>query len=334
MLRTPRLFAHSLLLALAASCGSGDPSAAPSLSPTQGGAAAPTLPRAPVAVAPAAPSPSAAPESVPPLSSYPWLTERELAWPEPVARANQRFSPPPGFARAPLASGSFGAWLRALPLAAEGTPVRSFRGDILHEAGHAAVAAVASLDIGRADLQQCADSIVRLHAEWRWSQGDRAMTYRAASGVPMPYQRWARGERPRPEGQSLRWAPGAAAGENYLSFRSYLNEVFRYANTGALAVQGAKIDASELRPGDFFVQPGAPGHAVLVVDVVTDAAGRRAALLAQGFMPAQSFHILRPEAGSAVAAGSAWFLLDPAATGVKTPFWPTFLWSSLRRLDG
>ncbi|HEU4409404.1 MAG TPA: DUF4846 domain-containing protein [Polyangiaceae bacterium] len=267
------------------------------------------------------------------LSDYPWFSERRLGWPEPVARLSERFAPPPGFARVPLGAGSFGAWLRALPLAAEGSEVRSFRGGLVREAGHPNVAAVVALDVGGEDVQQCADSIMRLHAEWRWSRGDRAVSYRAASGVAMPYERWARGERPRPEGLSLRWAPRALPGGGYPSFRAYLTEVFRYANTGSLAAQGAKVAPGELRPGDFFVLPGAPGHAVLVVDVATDAAGRRAALLAQGFMPAQSFHVLRPDAEAALSAGSAWFLLDPEAPGVKTPFWPTFPWASLRRLD-
>ncbi|HEU4539242.1 MAG TPA: hypothetical protein VFS00_34210, partial [Polyangiaceae bacterium] len=156
----PRLFARSLLLALAASCGSGDPSAAPSpagsgnrlaatspagpgVGPSSpaGGAvtvAAPSSPAggavmlaapsrdaggsAPAARtnaggrAPAASSQAATPEGTPPLASYPWLAERSLAWPEPSARAHERLPPPPGFARVPLAPGSFGAWLRALPL--------------------------------------------------------------------------------------------------------------------------------------------------------------------------------------------------------------------------
>jgi hypothetical protein len=233
----------------------------------------------------------------------------------------------------PLEPASFGAWLRALPLAADGTDVRSFRGALVREAGHPNVAAVAALDVGKEDVQQCADSIVRLHAEWRWWRGDRAATYRAASGVAMPFGRWARGERPRPDGRSLRWAPAAAAPrDDYDAYRAFLTEVFRYANTGSLAVQASPVPRGELRPGDFFVSPGAPGHAVLVVDVAADRAGRRAALLGQGFMPAQTFHLLRPDPSAAAAPASAWFALDPEAPGVVTPFWPAFPWSSLRRL--
>jgi hypothetical protein len=51
-------------------------------------------------------------------------------------------------------------------------------------------------------------------------------------------------------------------------------------------------------------------------------------LLGQSYMPAQSYHVLRP------SAGEVWFAIDPAAEGVQTPFWPApFPWAAIRRLD-
>jgi hypothetical protein len=74
------------------------------------------------------------------------------------------------------------------------------------------------------------------------------------------------------------------------------------------------------------VLPGGPGHAILILDVAEAPDGRRVALLGQGFMPAQDFHVLR-------AGASAWFSLD--GEDVDTPFWPApFPWSSLRRMKG
>jgi aspartyl/glutamyl-tRNA(Asn/Gln) amidotransferase C subunit len=232
-----------------------------------------------------------------------------------------RFAPPRGFVRVDEAPGSFGAWLRTLPLADRATPVTSYRGDVLH----AASAAVAAIDVGSADLQQCADSIIRLHAEWRWASGARGVSYRAASGAQMPWARWARGERPVVKGATLSWEPGAKAASDHGAFRKYLDQVFTYANTGSLSVQGAKVRRSELRPGDFVVEAGSPGHAVLVLDVARAKDGRQVALLGQGYMPAQSFQVLRP------AAGQVWFSLDDDT--LRTPFWEPFAWSSLRRLD-
>ena len=102
--------------------------------------------------------------------------------------------------------------------------------------------------------------------------------------------------------------------------------VFNYASTISLDRSSSKkIDRKDLEPGDFFVLPGGPGHAILILDVATGPSGERSALLGQGFMPAQDFHVLRD------ARGSAWFSLEGDA--VDTPFWPApFPWSSLRRM--
>ena len=53
-----------------------------------------------------------------------------------------------------------------------------------------------------------------------------------------------------------------------------------------------KVKLQDIRPGDFFIQGGFPGHAVVVLDVVEDPAGRRAFALAQSYMPAQDVHVL------------------------------------------
>ena len=70
------------------------------------------------------------------------------------------------------------------------------------------------------------------------------------------------------------------------------------------------------------------GHSVLVLDMARAPDGRRAVLLGQSYMPAQSYHVLRP------APQEAWFAVDPASDGIQTPFWPVpFPWTSIRRLD-
>jgi hypothetical protein len=189
------------------------------------------------------------------------------------------------------------------------------------------VAAVVALDVGHADLQQCADTVVRLHAEWRWSQGQREHTYRAAAGTELAWRRFAQGERVMlTDGGTLRWAPVGKRSEDYPSFRSYLDTVFEWLNTGSLARDARPTPPSSLRPGDFFVLPGSPGHAVLVLDLARCRANELVGLLGQGFLPAQSAHVLR------AATGEPWFVLDPTRA-IETPFWRPFPWTSLRRLD-
>jgi hypothetical protein len=227
----------------------------------------------------------------------------------------------------PVAPRSFGAWLRTLPLAPAGTPVKSYLGRVVLPPDHPNLAAVVAIDIGNVDLQQCADSVIRLHAEWQYAEGRRDQSYRAASGAAMPFARWARGERLVPDGMGFAWKASGRADAGRASFRRWLDGVFAFANTGSLARDGEPVAPDDLRPGDFVVQAGSPGHAVLVLDVAR-AGDRRALLLGQGFMPAQSFQVLRP------GEGAAWFLVEPGATALDTPFWPPFPWKALRRFPG
>jgi hypothetical protein len=202
------------------------------------------------------------------------------------------------------------------------------------------LAAVVVLDVGRQDLQQCADSVIRLHAEWLFAQGRRDASYRAASGAPMPFSRWARGERMLPEGSGFAWkplkarppargTPPPARDDGHADYRAWLDGVFAWANTGSLARDTEPVSVADLRPGDFVVQPGAPGHAVLVLDLARGPGGRRALLLGQGFMPAQSFHVLRPGKGR-----GAWFVVEPGDQALDTPFWAPFPWKTLHRFPG
>ncbi|MEZ4227376.1 MAG: DUF4846 domain-containing protein [Polyangiaceae bacterium] len=296
---------------------------------TGGGAHAPaTAPRVAHGSGAATPRTTTA-RSSPPLNQaqlrarYAWL-DGAKGVPDAADTLERRFGAPNGFTRVTVAKGSFGEFLRTLPLAAEGTPVNSYAGARILEAGDSRYAAVVALDVGAADLQQCADAAMRLHAEWRWSMGARDMSYRAAAGMPIEYARYRRGERLVPQGTSLSWAPAGRASDSYATFRRYLDAVFAWANTVSLEKQAQAVSYEELRAGDFFILPGNPGHTVLILDVVSDGTHKRA-LLGQSYMPAQNFHVLRPR------AGEVWFELD-ATRAVKTPFWAPFPWSSLRRL--
>jgi len=263
-----------------------------------------------------------------PIATYKWLSDEKVAaYPPRVDSLRARFPAPPGFSRVPLDDGSFGAFLRTLPLAAPGTPVVSYKGAVIHPGDHPNVAAVIAIDIGTADLQQCADSIVRMHAEWLFSQGRHDMTYRAASGVMMPFDKWLAGERPKSSGMSISWTKSAAPAQpTHAVLRAYLDSVFSWANTVALGVQAKPIAFAEIAPGDFVVAGGNPGHAVIILDVAQSKDGKRVALLGQGYMPAQSFQVLRP------SPAGAWFPLDEGSGALTTPFWEPFPWKTLRRL--
>lgn len=324
-----RWIAGAGLALVQSGCVSGSDAAPPSQSARSASEAGRTVSAGPTATAVIAREDSPAPAPSWRREAYPWLEDRACAPQSIEGTIADRIAPPKGFSRVKVEPGSFGAWLRVLPLRPRG-PVVDYRGRTVLAEDDARMAAVIALDEGRADLQQCADSIVRLFAEWQWSQGRRDASFKAASGAAMPFSRWIAGERPSADGTKLVWKGGARASdrEDHGAFRAYLDAVFTWANTGALARDAHKTGIDELRPGDFFVLAGAPGHAVLVLDVVVSASGQCRAMLGQGYMPAQSFHVLRP------APTEVWFAIDPAAGGVETPFWPApFPWSSLRRLD-
>lgn len=242
-------------------------------------------------------------------------------------------APPRGFRRVEEKAGSFGSFLRELPLRPEGTPVLSYRGALLLKGDDPRIAAVAELDVGTTDVQQCADSVIRLHAEWLWSRGDRdRIAYHFLSGDLAAWPRFAAGERVVAQGNRVSWAPSAKAANDHATFRKYLDTVFNYASTISVERSSSvPVQRRDLTPGDFFILPGGPGHAILILDVAVDDAGHKVALLGQGYMPAQDFHVLASPKTDDGASPSPWFDLE--GDSVDTPFWPApFPWSSLHRL--
>jgi hypothetical protein len=257
----------------------------------------------------------------PQTATHPWLPARE---PRETVRA--RIAPPGGCERETVVDASFAAWLRELPLRPAGSAVRLFDGRL--KSRQDVHAAVLDIDVGRRDLQQCADAVLRLRAEWLFAAGrHEAIRFHFTSGDLAPWARWAAGERPIVRGRHVRWTPSAAADHTYVSFRRYLETLFTFAGTWSLERETRTIAPAELQAGDIFVQGGSPGHAVLVLDTARATAdGRRLFLLAQSYMPAQEIHVLRNPIQPAL---DPWYAADFGAQ-IVTPEW-TFERRNLRR---
>jgi hypothetical protein len=207
--------------------------------------------------------------------------------------------------------------------------VRLFSGD--RAPVQSAHAAVIALDVGDRNLQQCADAVIRLRAEYLWARGhtDR-IGFHITSGDFAPWPRWARGHRPRVDGNAVRWVRTARPDRSYDNFRAYLRRVFVYAGTHSLGRELVPVgDPRDVRPGDVFVEGGFPGHAVLVVDVAErpDRPGKLM-LLAQSYMPAREMHVLRNPNDT---ERSPWYRGDFEAS-LRTPQW-TFEGHDLRRFE-
>jgi len=238
-----------------------------------------------------------------------------------------RFQAPAGCARVVAASDSFAAYLRHLPLKPHGSVVKLFDGRF--KPNHGVYVAVVDLPIGRRDLHQCADAVIRLRAEYLFAQGRYTdIRFRFASGFMAEYSRWRRGERIKVRGNSVSWRQQAAAFSTaYADFWKYLETVFTYAGTASLAKELAAVPGDDPEIGDVFIQPGHPGHAVIVVDAaVNRGTGRKVFLLAQSYMPAQEIQIL---ANPNDVQLSPWYA---AGFGIelRTPEW-TFAAGNLMR---
>lgn len=234
-----------------------------------------------------------------------------------------RFPAPPGFVRIPAQQGSFAAWLRGLPMQPPAATVHLHTGEQKpRQDVHAGVIAV---DTGPRDLQQCADAVMRLRAEWLFGAGrydDIAFTM--TEGGRVGFARWRKGERPSSSGKV--WKKKAAADDSYENFRRYLDFVFAYAGTASLEKELLPGDANAISAGDVFIKGGFPGHAVLVADVAEHATTKaRRFLLVQSYMPAQEIHVLKNPANG---DGSPWYA--PPTAELVTPEW-TFPTASLKR---
>ncbi len=224
----------------------------------------------------------------------------------------EAFPPPPGSTR--VTTDAWGEWLRALPLYDRYRAVLSYDGRPMAMAA----ARVVEIPVGTRDLQQCADSALRLRATWQRSTG-AVPAFHYTSGDLSSWAGWAAGTRPHVSGTHVSFVAHAApADASDASFEAWLMDLYTYAGTRSLVLD--TLPASAPLPGDVIVEPGSPGHAVVILDVATDGV-RTWVLAGQGFMPAMDFHVLAGPVGD-------WFPVE----GADLPSYPIPVpWSGLRR---
>jgi hypothetical protein len=236
-----------------------------------------------------------------------------------------RIPPPAGFTRIPPPEGSFAWWLQHLPLKEGRPPVHLYNGKL--KGNQEAHVAVMDIDAGSRDLQQCADAVIRLRAEYLFSVGRfDDIAFHFTNGDSASWVRWREGWRPVVNGSSVGWEKRTPEDSSYHNFRKYMDSVFMYAGSMSLSRELKKVrDPKDIQIGDIFIQGGSPGHAEIVVDMAANWKGEKIFLLAQSYMPAQEIHILKNPNDPAL---SPWYRADPGE--LITPEW-TFPAGSLRR---
>ncbi len=199
---------------------------------------------------------------------------------------------PAGYARQTANSNSFAAWLRRVSLKKDKT-VYLYNGK--PKGNQLAQYAVLDVPVGNRDLQQCADAVMRLRAEYLFAQqrfDDILFVDNEGGRYPFtaPYTR--------------------------LRFEAYLQRVFGMCGSASLAKQLRPANWGQLQPGDVLIRGGFPGHAVMVMDVAQNNEGHTLYLLAQSYMPAQDIHVLLNPA----ADESPWYEVNNS-NAIATPEW-------------
>ena len=175
---------------------------------------------------------------------------------------------PEGFKRIKSESSTFADWLRHFPLKKDKT-VYLFNGS--KKLNQSAQFAVLDISVGNKNLQQCADAVMRLRAEYLFDQKNFDQIIFIDN-----------------ENRSYYFKAPC----NKESFRVYLDKVFGMCGTASLSKQLKHAEMKNMVAGDVLIRGGFPGHAATVMDVAINDKGRKIYLLSQSYMPAQDIHIL------------------------------------------
>ncbi len=233
-----------------------------------------------------------------------------------------RFDLPQGYVRQKSEEGSFAYYLQNLPLKPDGEKVKYYDG---REKTKEVYLAVADFSLGERDLQQCADAVIRLRAEYLYGEKRfDEIHFNFVSGFRAEFSKWAEGYGISVDGNQVSWVGNSSNNHSYESFQKYLDMVYAYASTLSLEKELIEKPFSDLSIGDVLIQGGAPGHCVIVVDMaVNENTGEKIFMLAQSYMPAQDIQILIGDSKS-----SPWFSANIEDI-VKTPEW-TFKTTDLK----
>lgn len=151
---------------------------------------------------------------------------------------------------------------------------------------------ILSYDVGKRDLQQCADALIRLRAEYLFSQQRHGeIQFQFTDGTPYSFEAYVRGKRPVPDGNGIRFANTQPASFTYAHFRNYLDLVYAYA--GTISLSRELKDTEHFTIGTVVLTPGSPGHCMIITDMATTVTGDTLYKLVEGYTPAQSIYILR-----------------------------------------
>lgn len=204
-----------------------------------------------------------------------------------------RFNTPDNYKRIHASKGSYGDYIRRLPLKPAHSKVLYYDGS--EKPNYNVYDAVVDLDIGKRDLHQCADAVMRVRADYLW-QNERfnEIHFNFTNGFRVDYKEWMKGKRISFKNRKTIWYQKTAPSNTYKDYWKYMELIFSYAGTLSLSKELKPVALKEMKIGDVFIWGGSPGHAVLVVDMaINEGSDETIFLLAQSYMPAQEIQVLK-----------------------------------------
>ena len=199
-------------------------------------------------------------------------------------------------------SNSWQQFLKTLPFADK--PIVDFRGRMVDD--QQKHVAIVEFDVGNKDLQQCADALIRLRAEFLFSTNQlNDIGFHFTNGVKYNFSDYCKGIVPVETRNGLRLSLNRAPSQtNHSSLRKYLDIVYAYAST--ISLEKELKPAGDFEIGTVIIHAGSPGHCMIIVDEKTDSRGERLFKLVEGYMPAQTIYVLRNFNASGI---SPWYKL-------------------------
>ena len=240
---------------------------------------------------------------------------------------SKRFAPPAPYKRKKDKS-HFAKYLRKLPLKPHGS--RALIYDGREKTTNKVYEAVVKLPIGKKDLHQRADAIMRLRAEYLWKEKKYdQIHFNFANGFRVDYTEWMQGKRIEMNQNEVSWIQKETPSNTYQDFWNYLETVFAYAGTNSLEKELQPVSMNDMQIGDVFIKGEFPGHAIIVVDMAIDRkTGKKLFMLAQSYMPAQETQVLKNPLNPDL---SPWYSTDFDGV-LETPEW-NFTKSDLKRFS-
>jgi hypothetical protein len=114
-------------------------------------------------------------------------------------------------------------------------------------------------DVGTADLQQCADAIMRLRAEYLFQQKRYdEIGFHFVSGDYYTWNDYCKGLRPIAKGRGIQFIKLASCEKTHATLRKYLDIVYTYASTISLSKE--LKPANDFEIGTVVIYAGSPGH--------------------------------------------------------------------------